>query len=230
MRSWLDDLLFLVYPRYCPACGHGIPLPSSPFCLACAIALRPSGQHLLLENRFTERFWGRLPIHTGSALFAFVKGGRVQRLVHALKYAQRLEVGSYLGYRFGQCLAGSPHYGEVSCVVPVPLYWRRERERGFNQSVIFGRAVARGLGVPFYRRALRRMRHTQTQTRRSRQERWENVAGAFRLARPQQLAGRHVLLVDDVLTTGATLEACGGLILGLEETHLSLATLAMATE
>ncbi len=224
----LDDLLFLVYPRYCPACDRRFPIGSRLLCLTCTVELPLTGHHLYPENELTERFWGRLNLEGGAAMYNFVKEGRVQRLVHALKYRGRTDVGLYLGMEFGQLLRKSPSFPKVDCVVPVPLHPRKERTRGYNQSSYWARGLARSLGVPHFPRALKRRDFTRTQTHKTRMERMQNVQRAFQVRHAETLAGKHVLLVDDVLTTGATLESCGQLILDLPGSRLSLATLALA--
>lgn len=223
-----NDLLNLFFPRLCPGCGDaGLP-DDSMICLDCQVHLPLTNYHLLEENPFTARFWGRLRIERGTAMMSFSKGGRGQHLLHHLKYKGRKDIGVYLGRIYGQTLLAVPAYREISMILPVPLHLRRLRQRGYNQSACFAQGLSETLGVPWSEQYLRRQVHTDTQTRKSRIDRFFNVDGAFEVLHPERLAGQHILLVDDVLTTGATLEACGSLLTAIPGVRLSMATIAIA--
>jgi ComF family protein len=200
----------------------------SCFCAGCRTRLIPQDMYKTAENEFTNRFWGRILMQGGAALFKFSRQNPIQRALHRLKYGNCPEIGSQLGYEMGQRLRSSPLFNKVQGVVCVPLHPLKERRRGYNQSAVFGRAVAEVLGVPFLDGALRRTLHSTSQTRKKRMERFENVEKIFEVAKPALLRGRHILLVDDVLTTGATLEACAEAMLQLPGVTLSMATIAMA--
>jgi len=221
------DLLNLFFPRLCPACGAaGLP-DSLEFCLQCQVHLPYTNYHLLDENPFTVRFWGRLPIVHGAAMMTFTKGGRVQRLLHAIKYKNRKDLALYLGRSYGQSLLQATVYQKTDLILPVPLHPRRLRERGYNQSAFFAQGLSVAMGVPWSEKYLLRDAYTLTQTQKSRIERFSNVDGAFSLQHTGHLAGKQILLVDDVLTTGATLEACGNLLLKVPGVQLSFATIAI---
>lgn len=229
LRLLGNDLLNLFFPAICPACGVA-GLPSSlKICLRCQAHLPFTNFHLLEENPFTERFWGRLPIAHGTAMLTFSKGGRVQRLLHALKYKGRKDIGVYLGRSYGQALSQVPSYRDTDLIVPVPLHPRRLRLRGYNQSSCFAQGLSEVLGVPWSEKFLTRSAHTTTQTRKSRIERFSNVEAAFQQHHSEEITGKRVLLVDDVLTTGATMEACGQLLLRVPDLRLHFATIAIAT-
>ena len=223
-----NDLLHLFFPVVCPACSTaGLPA-GVKICLRCQANLPFTNFHLLKENPFTERFWGRLPIAHGAAMLTFSNWGRVQKLLHALKYKGRKDIGIYLGRVYGQMLAQAPAYRETTLILPVPLHPRRLRTRGYNQSACFAQGLSETLGIPWSEKYLSRSAHTATQTRKSRIERFSNVEAAFRLQHGEALAGKQVLLVDDVLTTGATMEACGHLLMQVPDLRLNLATIAIA--
>lgn len=224
-----NDFLGLFYPNLCLACRRNLPPADDILCLSCTYHLPQTRYHLEADNPFTERFWGRLQLDSGAALFHYVKGGRVQRLIHQLKYHGRREVGLRLGRFYGRQLREAPLFRGVDLIVPVPLHPRKQHRRGYNQSDLFARGLSETMGVPWNARILRRRTFTQTQTRKSRLDRLENVLQAFELADPGVLTDRHVLLVDDVMTTGATLEACGGLLLQAPGVKLSMATMGIAT-
>jgi ComF family protein len=223
-----NDLLGLFYPRLCLACGN----PGQPkqvlICLKCLASLPFTNYHSEKENPFTERFWGRLPIETGAAMLHFVKAGRVQHLIHALKYEGKKQVGLYLGKMYGTMLKKTDHFDAVDLVLPIPLHPQRQHQRGYNQSASIAEGIAETMAIPWFDHALIRQRVTETQTRKTRLERVSNVSEVFQVPNPHLLIGKHILLIDDVMTTGATLEACGEKILEIPGTRLSLASLAIA--
>jgi ComF family protein len=225
-----EDLLNLFYPRLCPACSTaGLPM-DLVICLDCQVHLPYTRYPVSADNPFSSRFWGRIPLVAGTALLSFSKGGRVQHLLHQLKYRGRQDVGIYLGKVLGAGLRKAPAMQDVELILPIPLHSRRLKERGYNQSACFAQGLSESMGVPWSADFLVRTRQTATQTRKSRLERMENVAQAFEVLRPDDLAHKHVLLVDDVLTTGATLETCGELLLQVPGLRLSLAAIAIAAE
>lgn len=227
---WFSDFFNLLYPKLCLACGRNLPPTHELICLSCEYQLPQTRQHELKENAFTEIFWGRVPLVAGAAMYYFTKAGRVQRLIHQLKYENKPEIGQALGRLYGQWLRQAEHFQGIDAVVPVPLHPRKQHRRGYNQAAAIGRGLAESLLLPHYARALERPVYAESQTRKSRQARLENAQTAFRVRRPELLQGKHVLLVDDVLTTGATLEACASQILELPDTRVSMVTLAMASD
>lgn len=218
----------LFYPNLCLACGLSSPPKKEIICLSCQNKLPKTFFHLDKDNPFAERFWGRLPIWAAGALYHFSKGGRTQQLIHQLKYNNKPDIGRQLGQYYGQELAQSDLFRSIDVIVPVPLHPRKKHQRGYNQSDAFAQGLSIGLGKPWLKDGLGRLAFTHTQTQKSRAERMENVMTAFEVRKAKQLAHRHILLVDDVITTGATLEACGLQLLALEDTHLSLATIGFA--
>jgi ComF family protein len=229
MYQWLNGLLHLIFPRVCPCCNQYLPRGQQVVCLPCERQLPFTDYHWHpSDNPFVDRFWGRLPLQAGSAMLHFGKGGRTQRLIHCIKYEGRRELALELGRWHGHMLREAFAFASAEVVVPVPLHPRKELQRGFNQSSWYGRGLGESLEVPVLEDGLVRARHTVSQTQKSRLERFQNVADAFEPGRADALAGKHVLLVDDVLTTGTTLEACGLQLLTQKGVRLSLATLAIA--
>ncbi len=226
----LEAFVGLLYPRLCLCCEVHQPADDDGLCIPCAARLPKTDLHLHLENEFTERFWGRIPLQAGAAMLYFRKQGFTQLLMHQLKYEGNRELGRTLGRIYGRMLKSSPFFLDIEGVVPVPLHPRKERLRGYNQSAVFGEGLAEVWGVPVWENALRRTVHTPSQTRLSRLERLENVRRVFEVGDSSMLRGRHILLVDDVLTTGATLEACAEKIFAIEGTRVSMATLAIAMD
>ena len=180
------------------------------------------------ENAFTERFWGRISLHTGTSLYYFSKGGRTQKLIHHLKYHNKQNIGVKLGNLLGGFLSEAPLYQDVDLIIPVPLHAKRERFRGYNQSDLFAKGLSEAMQIQWQKNILVRNQMTDTQTKKSRIDRFKNVENAFSVVQPQAIQNKHILIVDDVLTTGATLEACANQILKIPGTTVSLATIAFA--
>lgn len=223
-----EDFLALLYPRLCLACEKNIPPRWDVICITCQHYLPKTKFHLERENPFTEHFWGRIPIHAGAALYHFKKGGRTQKLIHKLKYDGKRQIGIKLGHLYGRSLSNSPYFNQVDLIVPVPLHPRKEKIRGYNQSAMFAMGLAETMDIPWSNKVLRRVEMTTTQTKKRRMERFENVRKAFQNVRPKNIEGKHILLVDDVMTTGATLEACAEKILASKDTKISFATIGFA--
>ncbi len=227
-RTFFHDLTGLLYPHLCLACKDSLPSRRECICLSCQLKLPKTNFHLERDNPFTERFWGRLEIEHGAAMYHFVKGGSVQALIHQLKYLGKRQVGIRLGQWYGEQLRASAHFKNIDVIVPVPLHARKEQMRGYNQSAMFAAGLAQSMQIPMLPNVLVRRIFTDTQTNKSRLERLENVQDVFAVQALESLRNKHVLLVDDVMTTGATLEACGAKILEVEGSKLSLATIAIA--
>ena len=182
-------------------------------------------------NNIVEKiFWGRLALTAGMSEFYFTKGTLIQKLIHEFKYKSNIEVGLYLGGLIGHSFLNSNRFATIDALVPLPLFADKEFKRGYNQATILCNGMSIVMNVPVMKNNAVRKRFTETQTKKHRSERWQNVEGSFEINNPQELRNKHILLVDDVVTTGATLEACGTEILNIEETKLSIATLAYASK
>ncbi len=231
MRNLLrpfDDFLSLVYPRLCLACGYYAPPYGQHFCTYCRGTLPEANFHHSKENPFTERFWGRVHLETGASLYLFTKESRVQNLLHQLKYNGKKEIGLILGRQFGASLKQSPHFAGIEVIVPVPLHLKKLRIRGYNQSEYFAKGLSESMQVPVLKNGMMRVIHGESQTKKSREARIENIREAFVVHLPNALERKQILLVDDVLTTGATLEVCASELLKLKDVKVSMATIAIA--
>lgn len=228
VRDLLEGFFHLLYPDLCVACQHDLPVRDTCFCLRCRLKNAPFDLSDPDDNEFTTRLWGRLPMKWGVAAYHFTRKSPIQRALHQLKYHNKPEIGLMMGRELGKRMLVAQGYGGVEGIIPVPLHPRKERERGYNQSAMFAQGISEILQVPVWANALQRKSFTSTQTRKKRMERFENVGDVFEVVQEQALSGKHLLLVDDVLTTGATLEMCGRALLDIPGTQLSLATIAIA--
>jgi ComF family protein len=219
----------LLYPALCEACGGALVAGERVVCTACRYNLPKTNQWLQQGNPVEQIFWGRVPLESACSFFYFIKGSKYQKVLHKLKYKNKPHIGVELGRYFGVELKKSPVYREVEFVIPIPLHTKRMRERGYNQSERVAVGIAESMGIQTLPAAVFRQVYTQTQTKKTREERLKNVEAIF-AATPelQQVKNKHILLVDDVLTTGATIEACALTILENVECKISVATLAVA--
>ncbi len=221
------NFINLIYPRSCCACATLLLEHETHLCMACRVLLPRTRFHLHKENQLTKIFWGRLRLETGTSLYYFQKGGKVQRLIHQFKYRGNTPLGFYLGELLGKGIGSSGLYDGLHFVIPVPLHPKKERSRGFNQSEVISRGIAGALSIPCRSDLLVRTEETATQTRKSRFDRWQNVSSVFETPIVTTLENRCVLLVDDVITTGATLEACAQKLLAVKGVRVWIATLAI---
>ena len=175
-------------------------------CTHCILDLPKTNYHLQENNPIRQRLNNRLPVAFATAFLKFKKNGMVQHLLHELKYNNHPEIGVRLGKIFGHELLP---VNAFDVVIPVPLHAARQRQRGYNQSAKFAEGLSEALSIPYLDNISLRNTRTATQTRKNRLERWENVREVFQITNAERVRGKHVLLVDDVFTTGATIEACG---------------------
>ena len=183
---------------------------------------------MISENPVSLQFIGRVPLELATSFCRFDKGGRLQRLLHQLKYKGNREVGHKMGLLFGYDLIQSTQYCKIDAIMPIPLHPKKEKKRGFNQSTEICKGLSEAMNRPLITGNLIRDVHTDSQTRKGRFERWENVSGIFTVKHSVSLEGMHLLLVDDVITTGATLEAAAMPLLRIPGVRVSIATLACA--
>jgi ComF family protein len=226
VRSLLNDFAHLFFPQTCAGCGSDVITSDSPLCIRCIASLPVTNFHLHTGNQVEKIFWGRIPVTCATSLCYFNSGSLIQTLLHQLKYKGHKELGYFLGRVMGETLIQSNRFSYLDALIPLPLFAAREKKRGYNQAALLCEGMAEAMKIPIWNDVVMRTTATTTQTKKNRLERWENIEGKFVITNPSLLSGKHVLLVDDVITTGATLEACGGLMLDVPGLSLSIASLA----
>jgi ComF family protein len=219
-----ESLLHLLFPHICAGCGNELAGNNTFLCLKCIDAMPETNFELHPNNPVEKRFWGRLQLAGATAQYYFTSESLMQRLMHQFKYRGNRDLGLQLGRMTGDSLERSERFN-ADALIPLPLFASKEKRRGFNQSAVLCEGIAEHLKIPVLKNVISRPSHTETQTKKGRIERWLNMEGRFVLNNPDVISGKHILLVDDVVTTGATLEACGSELLKASDVRLSIATL-----
>lgn len=227
-HSVLKNILYLFYPHYCETCASAALGYEQIICARCLHQLPRTNFEKMPGNPVEKLFYGRLKLAAAFSLFYYSKGKKLQTLMHALKYRGNTDVGTLLGALLADAMVASARFNTIDMIVPLPLNKKKEFKRGFNQAAVIATAMGNELSVPVVLNNLRRDVLTETQTHKHRMERWKNVEGSFSVKDPAVFEGKHILLVDDVLTTGATLESAGLELINIAGARLSIATAAFA--
>jgi ComF family protein len=226
VQTW-DDFMGLLFPRLCLACSQPITFDETYICLDCQATLPETDFHLSKKNPFTERFDGRLSIETAAALFFFTKNSKTQHLIHQIKYDDKREVAFELGRYLGQKLAKQPHFQGIDYIIPVPMHPKKRVLRGFNQAEVFADGLSETMHTPLELSVLKKIKMTETQTKLSRLERMNNTDDVFHVTTASLLSNKNILIVDDVMTSGATLESCANALLEANSSvKINFATIA----
>jgi ComF family protein len=228
LKDIKDSFLHLFFPHVCSGCGNDILSEHSSLCLRCIAELPETNFHKYANNPIEKIFWGRLPVVSATAQYYFRKETRMQYLMHQFKYKGDKDLGKQLGYFMGNDLSQADRFKRIDALIPLPLFAAKEKRRGYNQAVILCEGMSEIMKVEILSDVIIRTHYTETQTKKGRIERWQNIEGKFELARPEKIENKSILLVDDVITTGATLEACGR-ELNKASDELSIATLCFAS-
>jgi ComF family protein len=233
-KRYISDFFNLLFPDLCAGCGKQLYHGEKQICTGCLYDLPYTDFQVYAENPVAKLFWGRINCHAAMAMLYFRKGTKVQQMIHQLKYRSQPELGFRLGLLLGERLAAAWNSDAArqadnpDLIIPVPLHPAKERSRGYNQSKMIADGISSVIHIPVGTTQLIRQRSTGSQTKRNRYNRYENMKAVFHLSEPAMIAGKHVLLVDDVITTGATLEACAEVLLNGGLKKLSIAAIAFA--
>jgi ComF family protein len=225
----INDFLSLIYPRHCEACANSLFKHENYICNHCKLSLPKSNYHKIFENELVQTFAGRVPLEKTLCFYMFEKSGKVQKLLHAIKYQDQKELASFIGELYANDLEKENTHMSFDLILPIPLHKQKLKVRGYNQSEWFAKGLAKGLKLPLDTTSFERVQETSTQTRKKKYERWENVEGIFNIKDRQTLVNKHILLVDDVITTGATIEAAWMALKDIEGIKVSVASIAFAS-
>ena len=230
LREMAEGLAHLVYPRLCEGCSKPLLAEEEVLCLTCNVYHLPrTAYHHIADNETAMRFAGRVRLERATSFAYFTPDGLLQHLLHRLKYDGKQYIGTYLGKQLGYDLVQIDWQKGIDAIIPVPLHPEKEAARGYNQSKLLAEGMGDVLGLPVITTALQRIKNTESQTQKTREERIENMQDAFVVADAAAIAGKHLLLIDDVLTTGATLEACALALKTVPEVCISIATVGIAS-
>ncbi len=227
--TYIKDFFDLIYPRTCSCCNRTLGNQENEICTICAYELPRTNFHKSDDNPVAQCFWGRVSVHKATAYFLFNKGSKYQQLLHKLKYHHRPQIGIELGKMFGCELVKDKVFADnIDYIIPVPLHKKKLKKRGYNQSEVIAKGLAEFIHAEVNTTLLQRIYFTETQTKKNRHDRWQNVKNVFE-CKPIEKANAHILIVDDVITTGATLEACANAILQTNpNVTISIVALAFA--
>lgn len=223
----LKDLRDFFFPRVCVCCGKLLSSQEEGLCVRCMASLPRTELLNTPENEMERRFWGIFPVERASALYYYARGGNVSNILYGMKYHGRRKLCVQMGRMIAAELMRTGFFDGIDCVMPVPLHKKRLRERGYNQSELLAIGISEMTGIPVETSSLIRKHNNTTQTHKSSFERWENVSGLFDItSRVAVWSGKHILLIDDVLTTGATISACIDALKVIPSIKISIVTLA----
>lgn len=226
LKGYINNFTHLIYPHFCEGCGSDALSNNHILCASCLADLPETGFSFIEENVIEKRFYGRLKLSAATAAFYFTQQSLMQHLMHQLKYKGNKQVGIYLGKLLGQQLKASNRFNTVDVIIPLPLNPKREFKRGYNQATMIAQGVAATLDKPVEEKAVIRTVFTSTQTKQDRIHRFENMDGVFAVQNAEYITNKHVLLIDDIITTGATIEACANVIIQQNCKALSIASVA----
>ena len=221
------DFIDIFYPEQCLLCGRQLVGNNKFLCTNCLYDMPRTNFHEKSYNKTSQIFWGRVDLNFAASYLYFYKGSKYRKLIHLLKYKNKPEIGVFLGELYGSELIDVEKLKDVDFIIPVPLHPKKQRLRGYNQSEEFSKGLSKMLGSPVIN-LLKRKVFTETQTKKTREERWNNVKDVFEILDCNRVIGKHIILTDDVVTTGATLEACMLALKKCGDVKISVLTLGIA--
>ncbi len=228
IRNYLEDFIGLLYPQLCVGCANHLYDGEDLLCTFCRGTLPYTYEYLYPNNKVEKLFWGKVAIDAAASFLYFNKGSKVQHILHQLKYKSRIEVGELMGKLFAHQIISESRFENIDVIIPVPLHPHKLKKRGYNQSDSFGQGLGNVLQVEFNNNILIRNINTETQTRKNRYERFENMESVFSIQFPERITGKNIILVDDVVTTGSTLCSCAEVMHQFKPSTIKIATIASA--
>ncbi|MBQ5896288.1 MAG: ComF family protein [Bacteroidaceae bacterium] len=223
--KWISDLVDLIFPRHCAVCGEVLSREERDICLNCLCTLPKIEPHH--KEEIEKTFWGKVEIERATSFMYYRKGSPYNALIHKLKYRNAPPIGVRLGAMAADDILESGYFNDITLIVPLPLSKKKLRKRGYNQCDYIASGISEKTGIPVATGLIKRTKANETQTHKTRDERWENVEGIFTVIKPEELEKQHILLVDDILTTGATLCSCANAIKSSCDCKVSILTLAL---
>ena len=228
MMTIFHNFLDLFFPNLCVVCKQRLSEGEQHICTDCLLLLPKTNFHLQPDNRLEQFFAGRFPFQHIAAFAYFVKGGSIQHIIHELKYNRNPHIGRFIGGLCGENIKNSDFISSIDMLVPVPLHPKRQKERGYNQSLEICEGISLITGIPINSDTLLRKVNNPSQTKNARFDRWKNVEDIFHVVTPETFANKHILLVDDIITTGSTLESCAKEILKCTNSKISIYSVGTA--
>lgn len=224
--NFLKDIFNIFFPEVCLCCHEHLVNHETTICLTCRHDLPLTNFSFEEDNLVEKSFYGRIHIEKATALFYFLKKGKVQQLIHELKYNNQQQVGTFVGNWLGYEMLESNRFNNIDYIISVPLHPKKLKLRGYNQVTTFGESLGKSLNVNYSEKILTKISSTKTQTKKLRLDRWKNVQELFVLQKNHKLENKHILLIDDIITTGATLEACCNAFANIKGLKISIACMA----
>ncbi|WP_456379289.1 ComF family protein [Lutibacter sp.] len=224
--NFLKDIFNVFFPEVCLCCNEHLVNNETTICLKCRHDLPLTNFSFEKNNLVEKSFYGRIQIENATALFYFLKKGKVQQLIHELKYNKQEHVGNFIGNWLGDEIIESNRFRNIDYIIPVPLHKKKLKTRGYNQVTTFGKSLSKKLNIMYNEDILIKISSTKTQTKKIRLDRWKNVQELFVVQKKINLENKHILLIDDIITTGATLEACCKSFGNIKGIKISIACMA----
>ncbi|SMO61634.1 ComF family protein [Solitalea koreensis] len=228
IKTYLSDFAALLFPELCQACGNNLFRGEELICTYCLHNLPYTNFHHDPENAVAKQFWGKVHIENAAACFYFRKGGKVQNLLHQLKYKGNKAIGEKIGKIYGHQLKLSNAFKNIDLIIPVPLHQSKLKIRGYNQANSFAQGLSTSMNLEINENVLKKILATETQTRKNRFQRFENVENIFAVDNPEFVKGKHILIADDVVTTGSTLQSCAEVLLNAGCKKVSIVVISYA--
>lgn len=230
IHNMMDDILSIIFPQTCIHCGEPLVGEEKDLCTHCLCQLEWFYCSSTKNNEVERRLMGRIPIEAATTLLLFRKGNVTQNIIHQIKYHGNIHLAKEFGMMLGNELTRCGRFNDIDIIVPVPLHWWRKHKRGYNQSELICHSLSQKLDCPVVTNNLYRKHYTKSQTRKDRQQRRTNMNNAFSVRHPERFESKHILLIDDVITTGSTMEACYHAIETIPNIRVSIASLALTIQ